>query len=150
MKKTKFLLTLMVYALAAEPVLQGRTSPTAQKSFSAKCGSIEKLLQSLQDQLLNRPLQGRKRLELMASIEEDAYEGGAKNEIMNQLKELISSIEDDAVMNTNGNLNVRAFRQHVRNFKTQLLALKQSFGAARKRTISRKTFKPIMNPPKTS
>lgn len=146
MKKTKFILTLLVYALASEAAMQGKTSPQTQKSFSAKCKAVEKQLQSLEDQLLNRPLQGRKRLDLLSSLEEDAYQGGGENQILNQLKELVSSLEEDAVMNRNGNLNVRAFRQHVKNFKTQLQALKQAFGVARKRTVSRRTFKPNMRP----
>lgn len=126
--------------------MSGQTSPQTQKSFAAKCNSVEKQLQSLQDQLLNRPLRGRKKLDLMSSLEEDAYEGGAKNEILDQLKELVSSLEEDAVMNMNGNLNVRAFRQHVKTFKTQLEALKQAFGVARKRSTSRTTFRPNMKP----
>lgn len=146
MKKTRFILTLLVYALASEAAMSGQTSPQTQKSFAAKCKAVEKQLQSLQDELLNRPLQGRKKLDLMSSLEEDAYQGGVKNEILNQLKELVSSLEEDAVMNMNGNLNVRAFRQHVKNFKTQLQALKQAFGVARKRSISRSTFRPNMNP----
>ena len=146
MKKTRFILTLLVYALASEAAMSGQTSPQTQKSFAAKCKAVEKQLQSLQDQLLNRPLQGRKKLDLMCSLEEDGYQGGAKNEILNQLKELVSSLEEDAVMNMNGNLNVRAFRQRVKNFKTQLQALKQAFGVARKRSISRTTFRPNMNP----
>ena len=148
MKKTKFILTLLVYALASEPAMQGKTSPQTQKSFAAKCNAVSKQLQSLEDQLLNRPLRGRKKLDLMSSLEEDAYEGGAKNEILNQLKELVSSLEEDAAMNMNGNLNVRAFRQHVKSFKSQLVALKQAFGVARKRGIPRKTFRPNMNPVK--
>ncbi len=146
MKKTRFILTLLVYGLASEPAMSGQTSPQTQKSFSAKCNAVEKQLQTLEDQLLNRPLRGRKKMDLLSSLEEDAYEGRAKNEILNQLKELVASLEEDAVMNMNGNLNVKAFRQHVRNFKTQLQALKRAFGVARKRVIPRKTFRPIMNP----
>lgn len=144
--KTRFILTLLVYSLASEAAMQGKTSPKTQKSFSAKCKAVEKQLQSLEDQLLNRPLQGRKKLDLLSSLEEDAYQGGAENQILNQLKELVASLEEDAVMNFNGNLNVRGFREHVKNFKTQLTALKQAFGVARKRTVPRRTFKPNMKP----
>jgi len=146
MKKTRFILALLVYALASEAAMSGQTSPQTQKSFAAKCKAVEKQLQSLQDQLLNRPLRGRKKLDLMVSLEEDTYQGGTNIEILNQLKELVSSLEEDAVMNMNGNLNLRAFRQHVKNFKTQLQALKQAFGVARKRSIARTTFRPNMNP----
>ena len=144
--KTRFILTLLVYSLASEAAMQGKTSPQTQKSFAAKCKAVEKQLQSLEDQLLNRALQGRKKMDLLVSLEEDAYEGGRDNQILNQLKELVSSLEEDAVMNWNGNLNVRGFREHVKNFKARLAALKQAFGVARKRTVPRRTFKPNMKP----
>jgi hypothetical protein len=145
MKKTTFILTLLVYSLASEAAVQGKTNSQTQKSFAAKCKAVEKQLQTLEDQLLNRPLRGRKKLDLLVSLEEDCYQGAEHNQIMNQLKELVSSLEEDAVMSMNGNLNVRAFRQHVKNFKTQLVALKQAFGVARKRITSRRTFRPNMN-----
>lgn len=146
MKKSNFILAILVYALAAEPVLSGKASPQFQKSFSKKCAGVARQLQGLEDVLLNRPLRGRKRIDLLGSLEEDMYEGGADNQLLSDLKELVSSLEEDYVDNTNGILNVRKFRQTVKTFKQRLQSLKQSVGVANKRTIARRTFRPIMKP----
>ena len=146
MKKSKFILAILVYSLASEPVLNGKASPQVQKSFSKKCAAVYRQLQGLEDVLLNRPLRGRQRIDLLSSLEEDLYDAGADNQLLGDLKELVASLEEDYVANTNGVLNVPSFRQNVKTFKQRLQSLKQSVGVSNKRAITRRSFRPIMKP----
>jgi len=131
MKKSNFVLLLLTYALASEPSFMGRPSPQNDKSLKAKLKACEKQLQSLEDQVLGRKLNGRKKLELLSALEEDAYQSKSDNQIYLNLKELVGSIEEDYRLAQSGGLNKRAFRQHVKAYKQNVQNLRTSLGLSR-------------------
>lgn len=144
MKKSNFILLLLTYALASEATFQGRTSPQNDKSMRAKLKACDKQLQSLEDQVLGRKLNGRKKLELLSALEEDAYQSKLDNRIYLNLKELIESLEDDYRLAQSGGLNVRAFRQHVKAYKQNIQNLRTVLGLSRSSSKPRRTFKARM------
>lgn len=131
MKKSNFILLLLTYALASEPTFQGRPSPQNDKSMRAKLKACDKQLQSLEDQVLGRKLNGRKKLELLSSLEDDAYQSDSKNQIYLNLKELIGSIEEDYRLAQSGGLNSRSFRQNVKAYKQNIASLRTALGLSR-------------------
>ena len=145
MKKSNFVLLLLTYALASEPSFMGRPSPQNDKSLKAKLKACEKQLQSLEDQVLGRRLNGRKKLELLSALEEDAYQSKSDNQIYLNLKELIGSIEEDYRLAQSGGLNKRAFRQHVKAYKQNVQNLRTSLGLSRSVSKPRKAFRARMN-----
>ena len=144
MKKSNFILLLLTYALASEATFQGRTSPQNDKSMRAKLKACDKQLQSLEDQVLGRKLNGRKKLELLSALEEDAYQSKSDNQIYLNLKELIESLEDDYRLAQSGGLNVRAFRQHVKAYKQNIQNLRTVLGLSRTSSKPRRNFQARM------
>lgn len=144
MKKSNFILLLLTYALASEATFQGRTSPQNDKSMRAKLKACDKQLQSLEDQVLGRKLNGRKKLELLSSLEEDAYQSKSDNQIYLNLKELIGSLEEDYRLAQSGGLNVRAFRQHVKAYKQNIQNLRTVLGLSRTSSKPRRNFQARM------
>lgn len=140
MKKSNFILLLLTYALASEATFMGRPSPQNDKSMKAKIKACEKQLQSLQDQVLGRALNGRKKLELLSSLEDDAYQSDSKNQTYLNLKELVASLEEDYFRAMSGGLNKRSFRQNAKQFTAELNTLKQSLGLSRTAKKPRRTF----------
>ena len=144
MKKSNFILLLLTYALASEPTFQGRPSPQNDKSMKAKLKACEKQLQSLEDQVLGRKLNGRKKLELLSSLEDDAYQSKSENQIYLNLKELLGAIEEDYRKSVSGGLNKRGFRQHVKAYKQNIQNLRTALGLSRTSSKPRRQFQARM------
>ena len=148
--KSKWLLTIMIYALAQEPLIaNGDHTSASVKSYRTKMRAINRQLVATSDIILGRPLNGRKRLELLGSIEEDPYI--SKNDAnlpkpYRHLRELLSALEDDAVAVQNGRTGARKnFRLTTRNSKEAINAMNEALGVSRvgKRSIVNR--KPILN-----
>lgn len=140
MKKSNFILLLLTYALASEPTFRGQPSPKNDKSMKAKIKAIEKQLQSLEDQVLGRKLNGRKKLELLSALEDDAYQSDSKNQLYLNLKELIGAIEEDYRLAQSGGLNKRSFRQNVKAYKQNISGLRTALGLSRTAKKPRKQY----------
>lgn len=96
MKKVSFLV-LALFALGSEGIFQGKTNSGARKSFGTSLRSLRRRSEELANQVLNRPLRGRARLDLISSLEDDAVTPPVNNNaVYLQIKELITSLEDDA------------------------------------------------------
>ena len=135
--KSNFLPLLLVYALASEPVLNGVQTVSAVKSYKAKVRAIDESVKAMSDQALGRTLGVRTRKELIASLEEDAVEPKegtlpANNAAYKAVKELISSLEDDYTAIQGGDLKRRtAYRKNHNQFREAFALLNNATGAYR-------------------
>ena len=130
--KTSNLLKILVIQLALEPLLAGNGSTSAVKSYRSKVRAINAQSKAQYDSVTGRSLGGRKRLELMVSLEEDAVTVPTtfSNNQYRTVYELISSLEEDAISVQNGNLSARkTYRKNSRAFNSALSLLSAGLGA---------------------
>lgn len=126
-------LMVLVLLLGNEKLLLGQTSPAIVKSYQGKVRAITAQLKSQTDQITNRKLQGRKRLDLISTLEEDSAPVPVSgNLVYRQIKELMASLEEDSVAIQNGDAGrLRSYRQNSKNFKSKLVDLSVSLGVSR-------------------
>lgn len=151
MNKSRFKLTLLVFALAQQSVLWGGSAnPTDRKSFSASLKNIQRFKTGVMDEVLNRKLNGRKRLDLITSSEENKYMPPAPIETglpqtYKQIRELISSLEDDYYKVKGGDSGAsKGLRLKCKELESQIGALRKGlgFGNAPRQFKRKKSSKP--------
>lgn len=140
--KSKWLLTIMIYALAQEPLIaNGNRTSASVKSYRTKMRAINRQLIATSDTILGRPLNGRKRLELLESLEDDLYISNNDANLpkpYRHLRELLESLEDDAMAVQNQRMGAKKnFRLTVQTSKKAINAMNEALGVSRvgKRSI---------------
>lgn len=131
MKKVSFLV-LALFALGSEGIFQGQTNTAARKSFGTSLRSLRRRSEALADQVLNRPLRGRARLDLISSLEDDAVTPPVNNNaVYNQIKELITSLEDDAAKIQGGDvMRKKQFRKNYQALGKSYVLLTSAMGVS--------------------
>lgn len=145
MAKVSFLV-LALYALGNEGIFQGKTDAAHRKSFGTAFRSMKRQSEALADQVLNRSLRGRARLDLISSLEDDAVTPPTVgNSTYNQVKELITSLEEDAVQIQNGNVQrKKSFRKNYEAYGKACQNMRASLGVSNAGQRKRSSYRADM------